>query len=291
MPDDKGNGAKERKDDEGKESRAGLRTAFGHAEKRFQGARVAGVFKRLVGEGFHIGHSLHGFLDHRAGIGQRVLRVLRVSAHLAAEKRNGQHHHRHASQHDEREFPRGNENKDQAADENHALPDRLRHGVEQGVADHSEIGGNAVAQRPGTLLVEERHRQPHQMIEKIAAQAVERGLAGADESLDAEKSDKSLQHQHPGELHDDQVRARQHFGRIDLLFKGIHRISHQLFEKIRKAQRKDGCEKQGRQRGEKDRFFLHQIAQNPPVGRDGFLQARFGHARMGDYQRRYVNRA
>ncbi len=36
-------------------------------------------------------------------------------------------------------------------------------------------------------------------------------------------------------------------------------------------------------------FFLHQIAENPPVGGDGFLGGRVGHARMGNDPGRGVN--
>ena len=80
--------------------------------------------------------------------------------------------------------------------ENNSLPHGLGHGVDQRVAHHAEVGGNAVAERAGALLLEEGHRQAHEVVEEIPAQAVQRGLAGADEALDAEKRDEGLQREH-----------------------------------------------------------------------------------------------
>ena len=128
------------------------------SKKRLQRAVVAVVFELLVAEGFHVGDALHGFLDDGAGLGERVLRVAGEAADFPAEERDGEHDDRHAAEHDEREFPRGDEDENQAADEDDGVAHGLRHGVEQGVADDAEIGGNAVAEGAGALLLIERHR-------------------------------------------------------------------------------------------------------------------------------------
>ena len=36
------------------------------------------------------------------------------------------------------------------------------------------------------------------------------------------------------------------------------------------------------ERGEENQLFPHEVAENPSVGGEGFLQFRLGHGRMGD---------
>ena len=111
--------------------------------------------------------------------------------------------------------------------------------------------------------MEKGHRQPHQVGKKIPSQAVERGFTGADEALDAEKRHQGLQRQHREKLQHDLVGARQNHRRIHLLPQRVGRIADQFLEEIGKTQRENGSQKQGRERWQESRFFLHQIAENP----------------------------
>ena len=134
------------------------------------------------------------------------MRIARKSADFPAKKRNGEHYDGHAAKHDERELPRGDEDEDQAADEDHGVAHCLGDCVEQGVADDAEVRGNAVAEGSGALLLIERHGQFHQVRENVATKPVERRLAGADESLDAEVGDDGLNGEHADEHQNDAVR-------------------------------------------------------------------------------------
>ena len=107
--------------------------------KRSQRPVVAGASKGSLVKDFTSAMPCTVSSIDGAGLGERVLRGLGVSPHLAPEEGDGQHHERHAAQHDQREFPRGDEDEGQSADQDHDLPDGLRHGGEQGVANHPEI--------------------------------------------------------------------------------------------------------------------------------------------------------
>ena len=142
----------------------------------------------------------------------------------------------------------------------------LGDGIEQGVADDAEVGGDAVAEGSRALLLIERNRQFHQVGEDVAAQPVERGLAGADEALDAEEGNHGLHGEHADEHEHDVVGFLQNLGGIDTLAEGVGGISDELLEEIRKRQREDGGEEERGERGQENRLFLHQITEDPSVG-------------------------
>lgn len=76
---------------------------------------------------------------------------------------------------------------------------------------------------------------------------------------------------------------------IDAFAEGVGGISQEILEQIRENQRQDGGEEQGDERGDEHPLFLHQIAENPPVRGQWFLQFRLGHGRMGNDEAGGVN--
>ena len=200
VPGHEGDGAEEGKNDEGEEGRPGFGPAHGDAEKALQSAVISRLLERFVGEGFYVGDALHGFFDDGAGFREGVLGGLGISPYLFAEEGDREHHKRHAAQHDQRKLPRGKKDEAQSSDEDHGLPHRLGDGAEEGLADEAEIGGDAVAEGPGALLLEEGHRQAHQMAEKVAPQPVQGRFPSIGEALDPPEGDEGLEGEDAGEF-------------------------------------------------------------------------------------------
>ena len=71
------------------------------------------------------------------------------------------------------------------------------------------------------------------MGEDVAAEVVQRGLAGADEALDAEEGDDGLHGEHADEHEDDVVGFFQDLRGIDTLAERVGGISDEFLEEIR----------------------------------------------------------
>src|SRR5690606_11330892 len=109
-----------------------------------------------------------------------------------------------------------------------------------------------VAESSGALLLIERDGQLEHVGENVAAEAVQRGLAGTDESLDAEEGDDGLHGEHADEHEDDVIGTSDDLRRIDALAEGVGRISDELLEIPREGERQDGGEEERGQRWEEN---------------------------------------
>ena len=86
VPENDGDGREDREDDEGDQSRAGLRAVPDRFQEKGDARLVTFLLEEFVAEGLHVGDALERLRDDVGRLGQFVLRDARALAHHAADQ-------------------------------------------------------------------------------------------------------------------------------------------------------------------------------------------------------------